>query len=243
LRQALEGSRKLDPEVAEALTRIYLSGFRLGRATEVLDRWLRESPGDARPYLLKTEIDTRTGAESEVIIAGYRAALQRDPTLDRARLGLADQLRINHRNSEAAAEYKAYLTRNPEDPMGYFGAGQNAMEMGEEAVAVRYLDPAMAMAPQDPIVLGARAWVELVHGCPVAALRYLDEAVKLDPFDFVIRYQRMRALALLGKNVEADAERAAVEQIRKDQSRFAELKQELQRNPRTRASAAKPPAG
>ena len=74
LRQALEGSRKFDPDVADALTRIYLSEFRLGRATEVLDRWLREAPGDARPYLLKTEIDIRTGAEPEVIIASYRAA-------------------------------------------------------------------------------------------------------------------------------------------------------------------------
>ena len=209
LRQALEGSRKFDPEVADALTRIYLSEFRLGRATEVLDRWLRESPGDARPYLLQTEIDTRTGAAPEVIIEAYRAARERDPTLDRAWLGLADQLRMNHQNSEAAAAYKTYLARKPNDPAGYLGAGRNALDMGEEDTAISYLDRAMAMAPQDPVVLGARAWAEIVRGRPEAALGYLDRAVKIDPFDLGNREQRMRLLALLGKKVEADAERAS----------------------------------
>ncbi len=209
LRQALEGSREFDPDVANALTRIYLSEFRLGRATEVLDRWLREAPGDARPYLLKTEIDIRTGAEPEVIIASYRAARERDPTLDQAWLGMADQLRIDHRNMEAAEAYKTFLTRKPNDPAGFLGAGKNALEMGEEDTAVSYLDRAMAIAPQDPVVLGARAWAEVVRGHHETALGYFDRAVKIDPFDLGNREQRMRLLALLGKKAEADAERGA----------------------------------
>jgi tetratricopeptide (TPR) repeat protein len=242
LRQALEGSREFDPEVADVLTRIYLSEFRLGRATEVLDRWLRESPGDARPYLLKAEIGIRTGADPEVIIAGYRAALERDPTFDRAWLGMADQLRMNHSNIEAAEAYKTYLTRKPDDPVGYLGAGRNALEMGEEDAAIGYLDRAMAMAPQDPVVLGARAWAEVVRGHHEAALGYFDRAVKIDPFDLGNREQRMRLLALLGKKAEADAERAQVEQIRQDQNRFDVLNRELQRNPldlRLRGQAAR----
>lgn len=242
LQQALEGSREFDPDVADALTRIYLSEFRLGRATDLLKRWLRESPGDARPYLLQTEIDDRTGAKPEMIIESYRAALERDPTLDRAWLGMADQLRMTHRNIEAAEAYKTYLARKPNDPAGYIGAGRNALEMGEEDPAIRYLDRAVEMAPQDPVVLGARAWAEVVRGRPEAALGYLDRAVKIDPFDLGNREQRMRLVALLGKKAEADAERAKVEQIRQDQSRFDELNRELQRNPldlRLRGQAAR----
>ena len=131
LRQAFDGSHKADPEVANALARLYLGTFRLGEAAAILDRWSREVPGDARPYLLQTEIDSRTKAAHEVIIARYRAALERDPSLDQARLGLAEELRVSHLNAEAAAEYAHYLARKPDDPVGYTGAGLNALEMGE----------------------------------------------------------------------------------------------------------------
>jgi tetratricopeptide (TPR) repeat protein len=100
----------------------------------------------------------------------------------------------------------------------------------------------MAMAPQDPVVLGARAWAEVVRGHHEAALGYFDRAVKIDPFDLGNREQRMRLLALLGKKTEADAERAQVERIRQDQSRFDALNRELQHNPldpRLRGQAAR----
>src|SRR5206468_90013 len=61
LRSAWEHARGPDPEVAEALARIYLETFRLDRAAAVLDRWAREVPADPRPCLWRTEVDTRTG--------------------------------------------------------------------------------------------------------------------------------------------------------------------------------------
>jgi hypothetical protein len=56
LRRAFDEGRQPDPEVAEALARIYLGSFRLHEAGAVLDRWAREVPRDARPYLLRTEV-------------------------------------------------------------------------------------------------------------------------------------------------------------------------------------------
>src|SRR5262249_7281376 len=103
LRQAFDESRTVDPEVAEALARLYLGPSRLAAACSVLDRWIRDAPDDARPYLLRTEIDSRREVVPDRLIAGYRAALQRDRSLDQARLGLADQLRVAHRNAEASA--------------------------------------------------------------------------------------------------------------------------------------------
>src|SRR5579885_1956134 len=47
LKRAFEAGREADPEVAEALARIYLGSFRLNEAGAVLDRWAREVPRDA----------------------------------------------------------------------------------------------------------------------------------------------------------------------------------------------------
>jgi len=228
---ALDGSHEPDPEVAEALARLYLSSFRLAEAAAVLDRWQREAPDDARPYLLRTEIDTRSHAAPELIIASFRGALERDPNLDQARFGLAEQLRQNYRQAEAAPVYAAYVARQPGDPLGYVGAGQNALEMGELGEAAHLLDRALTLAPHDSEVLGARATLELRQGHLEAALGYFDQAVKSDPFDHRNRYQRMLILARLGRKDEANAERAAADRLKDELTRFNQIRLELLRNP------------
>jgi tetratricopeptide (TPR) repeat protein len=231
LREAFDNGRGPDAEVAEALALIYLGSFRLSEASAVLERWMREAPNDARPYLLQTEVDLRTDARADVVIAHYRAALARDPSLAVARLGLADLLRLERQHSEAAAEYRAYLAARPDDPRGFLGAGQNALELGELDDAVRLLDRAIALAPNDSVALAGRAAVELRRGRLETALAHFDRAVAANPFDSVIRYQRMLILAGLGKKAESESERQAVERIRKDDAEFHRIGTELRRSP------------
>jgi tetratricopeptide (TPR) repeat protein len=241
LRRAFDEGVGPDPEVAEALARIYLGSFRLADAGAVLDRWVRDRPQDARPYLLRTEVQMRTGESAEVVIGSYREALERDPALDPARLGLAEMLRAKHRNAEAAEEYARYIARKPDDPLGYLGAGQNALETGDEAEATRRLDQALALAPRNTAVLGARAAVDMRARRLASALRYLDRAVKIDPFDRANRYERMLVLTQLGKKAEADAERQALDQIRKDRAEFDRITDALVKyplDPALRAAAA-----
>ena len=82
----------------------------------------------------------RIKAPSETIIARYQEALERDPSLARARLGLADELFQSNRYAEAASEYNAYLTGQPNDPLGYLGACQNALKMGDLPDAQTLID-------------------------------------------------------------------------------------------------------
>jgi tetratricopeptide (TPR) repeat protein len=227
LRQAFDGSREPDAEVAEALARLYLGTFQLGAAAAVLDRWSREVPGDARPYLLQIEIDTRTQAARGVLLARYHAALERDPSLDQARFGLAELLRMNHRNAEAAQEYALFLVHKPDDHLGYARAGQNALDMGDIAEAARLLDHSLALAPHDALVLAACGELELRRGNFDAALEYFDEAVKADPFHYGNRYQRTLILARLGKKVEAEAERQAAERLKNDHTRLSQIQHDL----------------
>ncbi len=231
LRTAFEGSRTTDPRVADALARIYLGTFRLKEAEAVLDRWSRDVPPDARPYLLRTEIDRRMSYSPGTLIDDYREALRRDPGLDRARLGLAEMLRGAHRNAEAAEEYSTYLARKPDDPLGYLGAGQNAIEMGEFDRAVRWLDRSLELAPRNPVTLAARASVELRRNRFETALGFLDRAVEADPFDQTNRYQRMLVLMKLGRRDQAESERRAVERIRAEQREFQGIRDALLASP------------
>jgi tetratricopeptide (TPR) repeat protein len=241
LRRALEESRGPDPEVAEALARIYLGSFRLNEAGAILDRWTREAPGDARPYLLRTEVELRTTKDLEQASRSYREALRRDPDLDQARLGLADVLRMDHRNAEAAEEYARYMARQPEDYLGYLGAGQNALAMGDEDLAARWLDRALALAPRNPVVLGARAAAAVQARRFQDALDYIDRAVKADPFDRGNHYQRMLILTRLGNKSEANSEHQVIERLRREQEEFDRIGVALYTSPldpELRASAA-----
>ena len=132
LRRILEASRTPDPEAAEALARVYLETYRFHEAAAVIDRWIRDAPDDAKPYLWRTEVNTRLVKDSAAQIRDYRAALERDPTLDKARLGLADELRLAGRGEEAAPVYASYIARKPDDPAGHLGAGLVALDRGDD---------------------------------------------------------------------------------------------------------------
>jgi tetratricopeptide (TPR) repeat protein len=231
LREAIESTGKSDPEVAEALARIYMGSFRLVEATEVLDRWARALATDPRPHLLLAEVDIRNGRDPAVVIPRYQAALKRDPDLEQARFGLAEQLRLAQRFEEAEVEYARYLARRPDDPLGYIGAGQSALERGNEADAVRMLDRALNLAPRHSVALAARATIELRRGRFECALKFLDLALKVDPFDSANHYQRMLALTRLGRRAEARLEQQTVERLQKEQEQFAEIGRKLRASP------------
>ncbi len=231
LRYELDASQGANREVAECLVRLYMASFRLKDAAAVLERWMRSAPEDAGPYLLQAEIDVRTEASNEVVIDRYKQALERDGSLNQARLGLAKQLHISHRFPEAATEYAAYIARQPEDPLGYLGAGQNALEMGDDAEAERLLEVALSLAPQDSEVIAARATLELHRGQQEKALALFGKAVEADPFDHWNHYQRMLILSRLGRKAEAEVERQTVERLKREQKRFEELSRLLLRNP------------
>jgi tetratricopeptide (TPR) repeat protein len=231
LRRALDASQGADREVAEALVRLYMEGFRLNDATAVLDRWMKAAPADARPYMLQAEIDWRTHEADEVVVSRYREALKRDGSLSEARLGLAKHLHMSRHFPEAAVEYAAYLARKPQDSLGYLGAGQNALDMGDDHAAGPLLDRALKLAPHDSEVLAACATLEVHRGELEKAVALFDQAIAADPFDHWNCYQRMLILSRLGRKAEANVERLRVERLKREQEHFNDLRRALVHNP------------
>ena len=216
LRRALDSSTESQPEVAEALARIYLSSFRLSQAAGALERWMKDDPAAGRPYLWRNEIDQRIDAEAPVLIRNYRMALQRDPSLDKARLGLADKLRETQRSDEAEAEYAAYLKRNPKGVEGHIGSGQTSLQKGDLAAAIRHFEDALAIDPNEVTALRELALIDVRQGQFRRACGRLEKVVKIDPFDPELRANYSRALKMAGDEASAREQSAAAERLRNE---------------------------
>ncbi len=142
--------------VAKSLARIYLSSYRFDRAAKAIERWRALAPEDPQPYLWTNEIASRSDVEPAILIQNYRAALERDPELDKARLGLAQQLSKDRRFDEAEQEFLAYFKRNPKDGSAFLGLGRNAFQQGDIDKASRFFESALEVNPRSRRPQGAR---------------------------------------------------------------------------------------
>ncbi|MFO0909159.1 MAG: tetratricopeptide repeat protein [Isosphaeraceae bacterium] len=231
LQRAFATPGPLDPEVADALVRAYLSSFQFGPAAYVLARWIKEVPDDARPYLYRNEIDQRSDATADVMIANYRMALQRDPNLDKARLGLADKLRDSQRSDEAEVEYQAYLERHPQSVEAHVGAGQIALRKGELAKAVEHFEAALRVDPKEPVALRELALIDVRSGAYDRACRRLETVIQVDPYDPEVHLSYSRALRFAGRTEEAKKEAETVERLRKDHQEMNDIRRAIVEKP------------
>jgi tetratricopeptide (TPR) repeat protein len=134
LRQAFDEASDPQAEVAQELARIYLKTFRLDQAASAIERWKRLAPENPQPYLWSNEIASRSGGNAAALIVNYREVLARDPNLDKARLGLAEQLTRDRRYVEAEQEYHTFLERHPEDVSALVGLGRTAFQRGDHDI-------------------------------------------------------------------------------------------------------------
>jgi tetratricopeptide (TPR) repeat protein len=226
--------RAPDRQIDEALAKAYLETYDLKRARDVLNRWARDFPADPKPYLWMAEVDSRSDGGQAAIEVDYRQALVRDPSLARARLGLAEELRKAHRNAEAATEYQAYLGVEPDDAVGHLGVGRNMMELGDEAGAVEHLNRAIALDGKNTEPLKEMADAAARRGEWAAALALLDRATAVEPYDVTLRHSRSLALNRLGRADEARAEQARATRLRKEVGRLHEARARLIASPHDR---------
>jgi len=229
----LDESSEPDPQADEALARIFLETYRLENAITVLKRWVRDAPRDPKPYLWWTEIDERLEVDNpDAIERHFRTALELDPNLDAARIGLANTLRRLHRYSEAALEFEAYLARHPKDAAGYLGLAQIARQQGDEAAALDLAEKAFRIEPKSTEALKLLAAIEIRRGNDAAALQHLDRAIGSAPLDLDSLYNRLLALTRLGRKEEANEVRQRVQKLRKDQADVLRIRDRILNDPK-----------
>jgi tetratricopeptide (TPR) repeat protein len=236
LRRAFEQGLEPRAEVARELARIYLARFRLTEGAQVVERYRELMPADPQPYLWSNEIASRSGGTPAILIRNYRAALERDPDLDKARLGLAEQLSKDRRFDEAEQEYRAYLRRNPKDAAARVGLGRNAFQMGDIAGAIREFEAALAVDPRQADALKELAQLDLRFGRFPAARRRLELLIQIEPFDHGIRYSYAQALKFVGEPEKARVESERAKQLREDEARIVRLRSKIVDDPHDMAS-------
>ena len=228
----LNTSAAPDPEADEALARIFLESYRLEPAARVIARWIRDAPRDGKPYLWLTEVDRRLrGDKPDVMEGHYRTALQLDPGLDKARLGLADMLLeqpgTTRRSGSTPPTSRASPTTRP---------ATSASAAWRWAGGTWRTPPATwtghGTAPGDPIALKERALVDTRLGDDEAAVRRLSEAIQADALDDGSLYNRAIALRRLGRNAEAEADSRKLERLREDQAEVLKIREKLMADPK-----------
>jgi tetratricopeptide (TPR) repeat protein len=218
--------------VARELARIYLSTYRLAQAALAIERWRALAPEDPQPYLLSNEIASRSDGEPMILILNYRAALERDPDLDRARLGLAQQLSSARRFDDAKQEFLAYLQRNPNDASAQVGLGRIAFREGDIDDSARYFEAVLAADPRQPDALRELGQIDLRLGRFQKACERLELLTRIDPFDYQVRYSYAHSLRLAGDDARSHAELAQAARLRNEQDEIGQLKSRVLLDPR-----------
>jgi tetratricopeptide (TPR) repeat protein len=224
LRQAYDARLEPQAEVAKALARVYLSTYRLSQAAELIQHWKTLAPEDPLPYLWSNEVTSRsTDVVPLILIQNYRAALERDPSLDKARLGLAEQLSKDLRFDEAEEEYRACLKRNPKNAMALVGLGRNAFQHGDLQTARQYFEAAVEADPREPAALKELAQTEMRTGRLQQACERFKVLVQIEPYDHEIRYMYSQVLNRLGDEAQFRVESELAVRLRKEHDEFLQL--------------------
>ncbi|WP_422930748.1 tetratricopeptide repeat protein [Singulisphaera sp. PoT] len=231
LNREYQSETGFDPLLTEAVAQVYLENFEFGNATKVIDTWIKAAPHDAKPYLWRTEIDSRVEDDRKRLISDYQEALKRDPSLVKARIGLANEFLKLHKNQEAAAEFDKYLAMRPDDAKAHVGAGANALEMGNDVAATKHLELAMSLDPKNAEAFRERGEIDLRFGNFARAVMLFDVALENDPYDLDAHYNRGIALGRLGREDEAKKEREITAQIRADNEHLNQIKDKLLQSP------------
>jgi tetratricopeptide (TPR) repeat protein len=218
-------------EVAKELARIYLSTYRLAQATEVIEAWRALAPDDPQPYLWANEIASRSDVDPSILIRNYRAALERDPNLAKARLGLARELSKARRFGEAEEAYEAYLKLSPQDPAAYVGMGRNAFQQAHIDEAARQFEKALEASPRDAAALKELAQIDLRLGRFQKARERLEPLTQIEQFDADAHYSLARVLHVLGDEKRARKEGERAVQLRKEEAEIVKWRETLLSKP------------
>jgi tetratricopeptide (TPR) repeat protein len=227
----LAETRQPSPTAVRALANLGMATFRFGTARGALERWRRDEPDNAEPWLLEAEISWRIGEDAERIIAAYREALRRDPNLAAARLGLAEVLQADGQNDEAAAEFDIYLGDHPDDAKALAAAGLNELPRSNLDVAKQFLTRAVEHDPKQVDALKGLARIAQQSGQFAEALDHLSVAEEVDPYNHEIVYQQSLVLARLGQSDEAERKRQRSNHLRAQADQIGALRDALIRDP------------
>lgn len=188
-------------EIYESLAKGFLTEFRIGDATVVLDHWLSWKPNAYQPLLWRAQLYDQDGDWAESA-KSYQKILDSRPDDLSARLHLADALIEDHHVVEAKAQYAEALRRFPDDLIARFGLAACERREGNSEAAINWLeqmlaaDPSPRLATEVCVELGQIAMESSEHKM---AAQHFTRALELFPNSALAHHSLGRAYGILGE--------------------------------------------
>lgn len=227
-----------DPEtplILEILIQHYVSSYRLPRALDALNAFLRRRPNDAqallgRGWVWEQFFDFGRAAQD------YQRAVHTDPENDAARLRLAETLLITGPASAALEHLETVRQRQPGNAAVLLALARSHRQLGQLKEAKLLLGRLLSRLPsgapdRDGVVLGERGRLALDEGEPVQAERWLQQAIALLPYDRQVNYNLYQCLQQQGRTEEACPYRLSLQRMDADLQRLDKLLKEVLRAP------------
>ncbi|ODU53363.1 MAG: hypothetical protein ABS98_00965 [Lysobacteraceae bacterium SCN 69-48] len=149
------------------LTRCFglLTGNRLQEAAQLLDRRLRQQPGDVAAMRMLAEVEIRSGRNAEAIKLLERV-LERAPGFDAARQNYAVALNRSNRYSEALGELDVLLGKQPDNQVLKSMRATVLGKLGEYETAIATYEGILQTNPER-----AELWLNYGHALKTAGRR------------------------------------------------------------------------
>ena len=232
LAEALHSSDAPQPEVAEALAKIYLATFRIDAARHTVHRWMKDAPDDARPYVLLNEIEE--ASKPTLLLASPTFARHCSAIRTCSTRGSVWQTHFfpcinstnRFRSSSVAAKNGRRMRKSG-------SAWVESPSRGKSATAKRRLDQALKLAPKNPEALRARSLVAL-HEQDLAQARSFLERELAVAHAYESRLNLASVLNKQGLTAEAREQSALAQKDKVKLDALLKVRAALVANPKSR---------
>ena len=186
-------------------------------ALEFLDRGVTHLPDSQVLRIQRGYLKLSQGRYGEAV-SDYQMAIELQPDLETARLGLAFVLAEAQRHQEAIALLQDTIRRNPSSAYAHYLLGEMTMTQGvqpgtpEEAESLKHLRRATALQPDFVLAHTSLGKLYLKRNDLGSAIRELETSTRLDPEATPAYYQLSIAYRKAGEKEKA---LQALQQVRR----------------------------
>ncbi len=198
----VEDKHEDTPLILETLARAYMHNLRYGPALAVLDRWVEESPNQAKAHHWRGWVLERLNDNSQAI-SEYERALELDPDLVAVRLRVAETLLERSNPPEALPHLERLSKQCPDRADVRARLGQCLFMQGRGDEARELLEDAVTKLPDDQQLLITLAKLDMQEDRAARAETWLNRLLKNDPYDLEGEFTLSECLRLLGRQKEA----------------------------------------
>ena len=148
-----------DPKRLLAVASFYMGIERAAETVRIAESVVKVAPDLAEAHRLLA-VGHHISLRLDDAVAGYKRALELDPTSKASRASLADLYRASGKNEEALALYNEQLAADPKDRAARAGKVIALYELGRADEANSTLEAALADEPRNlPLLAGAAYWL------------------------------------------------------------------------------------